>query len=87
MPDWLRPLLLMFYAPGRALADARDRVPVGQAALLAVLLQVAHTLHGQWRELAGLAAQYGEWAAVGELFSSAGSVLLVALVYVPLTIF
>jgi tetratricopeptide (TPR) repeat protein len=62
-------------------------VPLGQAALLAILLQAAHTLLGQWRELGGLAAQYGAWAAVGVLFSSAGSVLLVALVYVPLTIF
>ncbi len=84
--SWLRPLLMMFYAPARGMAEVRDRVPLGQAALLAVLLQVAHMLLSQWRELAGLAAQYGAWAAVGLLFSSAGSVLLVALVYVPLTI-
>jgi tetratricopeptide (TPR) repeat protein len=86
MPDWLRPLLLMFYAPARGMAEVRDRAPLGQAALLAVLLQVAHTLVAQWRELAGLAARYGVWAAVGVLFSSAGSVLLVALVYVPLSV-
>ena len=84
--SWLRPLLMMFYAPARAMAEVRERVPLGQAALLAVLLQVAHTLLGQWRELAVLAAQYGAWAAVSVLFSSAGSVLLVALVYAPLTI-
>ncbi len=35
--DWLRPLLLMFYAPARGMAEVRDRVPLGQAALLAVL--------------------------------------------------
>ena len=85
--DWLRPLLLMFYAPARGMAEVRDRAPLGQAALLAVLLQVAHALLAQWRELAGLAAQFGAWAAVGVLFSSAGSVLLVALIYVPLSIF
>lgn len=84
--SWLRPLLMMFYAPARGMAEVRERVPLGQAALLAVLLQVAHMLLSQWREMAGLAAQYGAWAAVGLLFSSAGSVLLVALVYVPLTI-
>jgi len=84
--DWLRPLLLMFYAPARGMALVRDRAPLGQAALLAVLLQVAHALVAQWRELAGLAARYGAWAAVGVLFSSAGSVLLVALVYVPVSI-
>jgi tetratricopeptide (TPR) repeat protein len=81
--DWLRPLLLMFYAPARGMAEVRDRAPLGQAALLAVLLQVAHALVGQWRELAGLAARYGAWAAVGLLFSSAGAVLLVGLVYAP----
>ena len=85
--DWLRPLLLMFYAPARGMAEVRDRAPLGQAALLAVLLQVAHALLGQWRELAGLAARFGAWTAVGVLFSSAGSVLLVALVYVPLAVF
>jgi tetratricopeptide (TPR) repeat protein len=81
--DWLRPLLLMFYAPARGMAEVRDRAPLGQAALLAVLLQVAHALVGQWREMAGLAARYGAWAAVGLLFSSAGAVLLVGLVYAP----
>ncbi|HEX8189950.1 MAG TPA: tetratricopeptide repeat protein [Pyrinomonadaceae bacterium] len=84
--DWLRPLLMMFYAPGRGMAEVRDRAPLGQAALLAVLLQVAHALVGQWRELAVLAARFGSWAVVGVLFSSAGSVLLVGLVYVPVAV-
>jgi tetratricopeptide (TPR) repeat protein len=84
--NWLRPLLMMFYAPARGMAEVRDRVPLGQAALLAVLVQVAHALVGQWRELAGLAARFGSWAAVGLLFSSAGAVLLVGLVYVPVSV-
>ena len=84
--NWLRPLLLMFYTPARGMAEVRDRTPLVQAALLAVLFQVAHALVAQWRELAGLAARYGAWAAVGLLFSAAGSVLLVALVYVPLSV-
>lgn len=77
---------MMFYAPGRGMAEVRDRAPLGQAALLAVLLQVAHALVGQWRELAVLAARFGSWAVVGVLFSSAGSVLLVGLVYVPVAV-
>ncbi|HEX6185629.1 MAG TPA: tetratricopeptide repeat protein [Pyrinomonadaceae bacterium] len=84
--DWLRPLLLMFYAPARGMAEVRDRAPLGQAALLAVLLQAAQVLVAHWRELAGLAANGGPWAAVRVLLSSAGSVLLVALVYVPLSV-
>lgn len=77
---------MMFYAPARGMAEVRDRVPLGQAALLAVLLQVAHALVGQWRELATLAARFGSWAVVGVLFASAGSVLLVGLVYVPVSV-
>jgi tetratricopeptide (TPR) repeat protein len=84
--NWLRPLLMMFYAPARGMAEVRDRVPLGQAALLAVLLQVAHALVAQWRELVGLAARFGAWAGVGVLFSSAGAVLLVGLVYVPVAV-
>jgi tetratricopeptide (TPR) repeat protein len=84
--NWLRPLLMMFYAPARGMAEVRDRVPLGQAALLAVLLQVAHALVSQWRELATLAARFGSWAGVGVLFASAGSVLLVGLIYVPVSV-
>jgi tetratricopeptide (TPR) repeat protein len=85
--DWLRPLLLMFYAPARGMALVRDRAPLGQAAFLALLLQAAHALLAQWREVVQLAAHFGAWAAIRVLFSSAGSVLLVGLVYVPLTVF
>jgi tetratricopeptide (TPR) repeat protein len=84
--DWLRHLLLMFYAPARGMAEVRDRAPLGQAALLAVLLQAAQMLVAHWRELAGAAAGAGPWAAVSVVLSSAGSVLLVALVYVPLSV-
>jgi len=87
MSDWLRPLLLMFYAPARGMAEARDRAPLGQAALLALLLQVAHTVYSQWRELAALAQRFGAWAAVSVLFTSSGYLLLVALVFVPVAIF
>ncbi len=31
MTDWLRPLLLMFYAPTRGMAEVRDRAPLGPA--------------------------------------------------------
>src|SRR5215210_2474258 len=84
--DWLRPLLMMFYAPARGMAEVRDRAPLGQAALLAALLQVAHALLAHWREMVGLVASFGPWVAVRVLLSSAGSVLLVAVVYVPLSI-
>lgn len=87
MADWLRPLLLMFYAPARGMAEVRDRVPLGQAALLALLLQVAHTTYAQWRELAGVPApRPGALGAVSALLASAGTMLLVALVFVPVSV-
>ena len=84
--DWLRPLLLMFYAPARGMAEVRDRAPLGQAALLAVLLQVAHALVEQWRELAGAAAGFGAGGVMRVMLLSAGAVLSVGLVYVPVSV-
>ncbi|HEX3558545.1 MAG TPA: tetratricopeptide repeat protein [Pyrinomonadaceae bacterium] len=86
MADWLRPLLLMFYAPARGMAEVRDHVPLGQAALLALLLQVAHTVYAQWRELSGVASHSGAWAALSVILASAGYMLLIALVFVPVAI-
>jgi tetratricopeptide (TPR) repeat protein len=87
MTDWLRPLLLLFYAPARGMAEVRDRAPLGQAALLALVLQMAHTLFAQWAELTGTVARFGAWAVVSVLFASAGTLLLVGLVFVPLAVF
>ena len=77
---------MMFYAPARGMAEVRDRAPLLQAALLASLLQVAHALLAQWRELGGIAFKFGPLATVGVLISSVGSVLLVGAAYVPLSI-
>lgn len=86
MSNWLRPLLMMFYAPARGMAEVRDRAPLLQAALLALLLQAAHTLYTQWRELAGEALHFGAWAAVSGVLVSAGYVLLIGLIFVPVAV-
>src|ERR1051325_123883 len=64
-----------------------ERASLGQAALLALLLYVAHTVMSQWPELAVLAARFGAWSAVSVLFASAGFVMLIGLVFVPLSVF
>lgn len=86
MSDLLRPLLLMFYAPARGMAEVRDRAPLGPAALIALLLLAAHTAFSQWRMLAGVAAHSGALVFVGVLFASAGYLFIVALIFVPLAI-
>jgi tetratricopeptide (TPR) repeat protein len=84
MADWLRPLLMMFYAPARGMAEVRDRVPLGQAALLALLLQLAYAFYAQWYEPQGAAPlRLGAWASVVSLLEAAGNLLVVALIFVP----
>lgn len=86
MAEWLRPLLLMFYAPARGMAEVRDRATLGHAALLAFLLQVAHTTYAQWPQLAGVATRSGILLVVTAVLASSGYMLMVALVFVPVAI-
>ncbi|HYO63253.1 MAG TPA: tetratricopeptide repeat protein [Pyrinomonadaceae bacterium] len=87
MSDWLRPLLLMFYAPGRGMAEARDRAPLGAAAALALLAQSAYAVYTLWPVLgAGLVGAGSAWL-YGVLINSALSLLYTAVVFVPAVIF
>jgi tetratricopeptide (TPR) repeat protein len=88
MLDWLRPLLMMFYAPVRGMSEVRDRAPLGSALLLAVLAQSARSFYGLWTDPSGQAARLESPLLVGAvLVQSLGMVLLVALILVPITIF
>ncbi len=85
MMDWLRPLLLMFYAPARGMAEARERAPLGPAVLLALGAQFAVALYALWplgadEVGAPLLAREAFWSAVE-------SVLLMAVAFVPVVIF
>ena len=51
MTNWLRPLLLMFYAPGRGMSEVRDRAPLGAATLLAALAQLGFVAYALWHVL------------------------------------
>jgi tetratricopeptide (TPR) repeat protein len=87
MLDWLRPLLLMFYAPARGMAEARDRTPLAQAALLAGLAHGALLLYVLWPHLVGPAAGGGfggPWPVVRRVVSS---LLFTGIVFVPVLIF
>jgi tetratricopeptide (TPR) repeat protein len=81
MLDLLKPLLMMFYAPARGMGLARDRTPLGGAALVALLAYSVYGLVVEWQGSMGLLLLRNV------LISSALSVLLVALVFVPITIF
>ena len=48
MSDWLRPLLLMFYAPARGMAEVRERAPLGPAFVMSLLAQFGVMLYVMW---------------------------------------
>ena len=85
--DWLRLLLQSFYAPLRGLREVRDRGSLAQAALVALLSQLAYFLVTQ--SLAGdrsfLLLRPG---AIFRILSEAAiPTLLIACVFVPIAIF
>jgi tetratricopeptide (TPR) repeat protein len=81
MLDWLKPLLMMFYAPARGMALLRDRAALGQAALVALAAYAVHGFVGVW---SGAASPL----VLGAIFlQSAWVVLCVGLFFVPISIF
>jgi tetratricopeptide (TPR) repeat protein len=88
MSDWLRPLLLMFYAPARGMAEVRDRAPLGPALALALLSQFGVLLYVMWPLLSPSAvALVGARALFSVFWSSVESVLFLAIALVPVIIF
>ncbi|HEX7318422.1 MAG TPA: tetratricopeptide repeat protein [Pyrinomonadaceae bacterium] len=83
--DWLRPLLMLFYAPARGLAEVRDRAPLGQAALLALLAQSAQWLFGLWPVFAPLLGAAG--MVFIAMFISAALMLVLGAFFTPSVIF
>src|SRR2546423_412176 len=88
MSDWLRPLLLMFYAPARGMAEARDRAPLGPAVVMSLLAQFGVLLYVVWPLLSPTAVALGGARALVSVFwSSVESVLFIAIAFVPVVIF
>ncbi|HEX9918670.1 MAG TPA: tetratricopeptide repeat protein [Pyrinomonadaceae bacterium] len=84
MLDQLKPFLLMFYAPVRAMGLVRDAAPLGFAAALALGAKVIYTLYTQWPYLGAQARAGGAFAV---LSGTVGSMLLVAVIFVPGLVF
>ncbi|MGI8731819.1 MAG: tetratricopeptide repeat protein [Pyrinomonadaceae bacterium] len=87
MLDWLRLVLMAFYAPARGLREMRDRGALGQAALIALVSQVSYLLVTQWLSGEKSLVFGGPRAAAGLLFQSAISLLLIAGVLTPIIAF
>jgi tetratricopeptide (TPR) repeat protein len=77
--DWLRYLLMIFYAPVRGMRGMRDRGSLAPVVLIAFLSQVAYSFVTE--RLAGTAGRTGLFS---DLFMAAMTVVLVAVVLVPI---
>ena len=81
MIDWLRLLLMIFYAPVRGMREIRDRGSIAPAAFLAFLGQVAYSLIVD--KFSGVSLS-GDGMIFREVFQAAIIVVLVAVVLVPI---
>lgn len=80
----LRLLLMMFYAPTHAIGEVRDRAPLAQAALVAIVAGIIFGLCAQLPYIRSAADL--RRALLGVLLQSVYSLLIAALVFVPVTI-
>ncbi|HEX8131532.1 MAG TPA: tetratricopeptide repeat protein [Pyrinomonadaceae bacterium] len=87
MPDWLKPLLLMFYAPMRGMGLVRDRAPLGFAAALALGAKVAYVIYTQWPYVAARIGSGGLFVGFAVLGGTVASLLLIVVIFVPGLIF
>ena len=79
MLDWLRFLLMIFYAPVRGMREIRDRVSLAPVALMAFLSQAAFNVITE-----RFAGTVGRDGIVSDLFSAAMTVVVVAVILVPI---
>jgi tetratricopeptide (TPR) repeat protein len=85
--DWLRLLLMIFYAPGRGLREVRDRAPLAAIGLMALISQLAYFVVAQWLTGNRSFVFGGPGAVIRLLFQSALSPLLIGGVLVPIIAF
>jgi tetratricopeptide (TPR) repeat protein len=79
MIDWLRSLLMIFYAPLRGMREVRDRGSLAPVALIAFISQAAFNLVTE--RFAGTAARDGIFS---DIFEGAKTVVLVGIILVPI---
>ena len=82
MTDWLRFLAMIFYAPVRGMREIRERGSLAPVAFFAFLVQAAYGFVTE--KLAGFGGFVSGGRIVSELFQSAITVVLVAVVMVPI---
>ena len=78
---------MMFYVPARGMREVRDRAPLAPAMLLALLAQVGYVFYTQWSFLDRAFLLHGPSLIFSLLFSCVMPLLVIAVIFVPLTAF
>ena len=78
---------MMFYAPARAMREVRDRGALAPAGLVALLAHALFFFSLSWFYLGHLINPRQPLAIVFVFFQSAGSLVIIAFVFCPLTLF
>ena len=87
MFDWLRLLVMLFYAPVRALSEVRDRAPLAPPVLVALLCQAAFFYFISSLQQKPAIPLTSPWFLFNVLLQAAGLLLLVAIIFAPFVIF
>ncbi|MCM3870175.1 MAG: tetratricopeptide repeat protein [Pyrinomonadaceae bacterium] len=83
----MRLVLMLFYAPAQAMREVRDRGALAPTGLVALLAHALFFFALSWFYLGHLVNPGQPLAIVFVLFQSAGSLVIIALVFCPLTLF
>ena len=87
MLNWIRLILMMFYAPMRALREVRDRAALAPAALVALIVHALFFFSLSWFYLGRLINPGRPLAILFVFFQAGGSLVIIALVFCPLALF
>ncbi|PWT80878.1 MAG: hypothetical protein C5B44_04695 [Acidobacteria bacterium] len=87
MANWLRLLLMLFYAPIRGMKEVRDRGALAPAAVLGLLASGGLFFFLSAAFPSPFVVLRGPLALLAVLFQAAGSLVFIALILVPLALF
>ena len=77
---------MIFYAPARGLREVRDRAPLAPVALLALVSHVSLFWSSSLYSCRAIVAIQHPFSVLVVIFQSAGCLLFLALIFVPLAI-
>jgi tetratricopeptide (TPR) repeat protein len=81
--DWLRLLLTVLSSPSRGMAMVRDRSPLGQAVILALITQSAYLLFTRLLLTGGFSKGVAPFLIINSFFDSGRSLVFTLLAFVP----